>query len=494
MLYLSIMNPISASPRKRWPIALRVLLVILVCLAVPIVAVLGWYVAGRVGDARVVARLKAQARARGEPLTLAELGATQPKIPDAENAAMALIEAWKRENPEVWTAVLENKRPIPDQPQEKYDEALPYLGKNGKVARGEPLSDEAKEAARKFLAERGDELKQVRAALQKPKCRFPVRLEDEGFMTPLTHLAAMKREAQTFKIESVLAADQGRVDESIASLGNVVGIGNLLTQEPTLISHLVRIACLSIAVDGAQQLLSRQTLSKEQLDRLAQVCEKTRSSGALRTAMIGERVCALSVFDMSGEQLLAFNQMDGNPSATSYQAQGYKLGMKVMAAVGLRAADERLMLEVLGEMIALSDVEPPESVRRAEALEKGLEKRIHSFPPKIMCGLLLPAGAKTALKFATSEALRRSALVAVAIERHRLDHNGALPADLASLVPQYLKEVPLDPYDGQPIRYAQRPKGYVVYSVGVDRRDDGGKLRTPGKPQVGWDETFAVER
>jgi hypothetical protein len=111
-----------------------------------------------------------------------------------------------------------------------------------------------------------------------------------------------------------------------------------------------------------------------------------------------------------------------------------------------------------------------------------------------MCGLLIPALSKAALKFATIEALRRSALVAVAIERHRLDHNGALPATLGSLVPQYLKEVPLDAYDGQPIRYAQRPKGYVVYSVGVDRRDDGGKPRTPGKPQVGWDEAFAVER
>jgi hypothetical protein len=42
--------------------------------------------------------------------------------------------------------------------------------------------------------------------------------------------------------------------------------------------------------------------------------------------------------------------------------------------------------------------------------------------------------------------------VAVAIERLRRDRN-ALPAQLADLVPQYLREIPVDPYSGQPLLF-----------------------------------------
>jgi hypothetical protein len=48
-----------------------------------------------------------------------------------------------------------------------------------------------------------------------------------------------------------------------------------------------------------------------------------------------------------------------------------------------------------------------------------------------------------------------------------------LPDTLAELVPAYLTAVPLDPYDGQPVRYKKLPVGYVVYSVGLGWTDQG---------------------
>ena len=56
------------------------------------------------------------------------------------------------------------------------------------------------------------------------------------------------------------------------------------------------------------------------------------------------------------------------------------------------------------------------------------------------------------------------------------------PANLAELTPEYLPAVPLDRYDGQPLRYrvvAGRP---LIYSVGADRHDDGGRL--PDVPEL----------
>ena len=66
-----------------------------------------------------------------------------------------------------------------------------------------------------------------------------------------------------------------------------------------------------------------------------------------------------------------------------------------------------------------------------------------------------------------------NAQAAVAVERWRLAHPGRLPDALSELVPAYLTAVPLDPFDGQPVRYKKLPVGYVVYSVGTGWTDQG---------------------
>ncbi len=52
---------------------------------------------------------------------------------------------------------------------------------------------------------------------------------------------------------------------------------------------------------------------------------------------------------------------------------------------------------------------------------------------------------------------------------------GRLPETLDELVPDYLAAVPLDDFDGKPIRYSAAKK--IVYTVGEDLKDDGGLSR-----------------
>jgi len=54
-----------------------------------------------------------------------------------------------------------------------------------------------------------------------------------------------------------------------------------------------------------------------------------------------------------------------------------------------------------------------------------------------------------------------------------LEHDGKPPDSLDALVPDYLPELPVDPYDGKPLRYDKEK----VWSVGEDLKDDGGKFR-----------------
>jgi hypothetical protein len=79
------------------------------------------------------------------------------------------------------------------------------------------------------------------------------------------------------------------------------------------------------------------------------------------------------------------------------------------------------------------------------------------------------------------------ARVACTLERHRLAH-GAYPETLTALVPQFLKAIPHDLFDGQPLRYQRRGENFVLYSIGPDLEDNHGitKQYFADSPDWAW--------
>lgn len=75
-----------------------------------------------------------------------------------------------------------------------------------------------------------------------------------------------------------------------------------------------------------------------------------------------------------------------------------------------------------------------------------------------------------------------------AIRLHRLDQ-GKLPTRLEELVPRYLPSVPIDPFSGRPMIYRIETNTFVLYSLGPDKRDDGGEPMGPATEENG-DLTF----
>jgi hypothetical protein len=82
--------------------------------------------------------------------------------------------------------------------------------------------------------------------------------------------------------------------------------------------------------------------------------------------------------------------------------------------------------------------------------------------------------------------------MALAIERFRSVEE-RLPDSLAELVPSRAPAVLNDPYDGEPLRYVKREKGYIVYSIGPDGKDDGGETPCVTEAEEG-DIMIAVPR
>jgi hypothetical protein len=52
---------------------------------------------------------------------------------------------------------------------------------------------------------------------------------------------------------------------------------------------------------------------------------------------------------------------------------------------------------------------------------------------------------------------------------------GRYPDNLGALVPGILKEVPIDPFTGKTLVYRREGEGFIVYSLGTNEKDDGGR-------------------
>jgi hypothetical protein len=111
----------------------------------------------------------------------------------------------------------------------------------------------------------------------------------------------------------------------------------------------------------------------------------------------------------------------------------------------------------------------------------------------VLAKIIVPEMARVAELDVRIRAHLNLAQVALAIERHRLA-TGNVPVELAVLVPQYLEAVPIDPFDGKPIRCRRTEPGYVLYSIMEDGQDNGGRTREEAGEDEPYDLCFIVVR
>src|SRR5262249_55523024 len=72
------------------------------------------------------------------------------------------------------------------------------------------------------------------------------------------------------------------------------------------------------------------------------------------------------------------------------------------------------------------------------------------------------------------EQVQRNLQVAFALAAYHRDHKG-YPAKLDDLALRYLAAIPNDLFCGKALVYRPSAKGYLLYSVGVNGQDEGGR-------------------
>jgi hypothetical protein len=137
----------------------------------------------------------------------------------------------------------------------------------------------------------------------------------------------------------------------------------------------------------------------------------------------------------------------------------------------LREADHLGYIRTVHEFMAVMKLPLDERYVAAQRLNRKAGRTSSSLRPAtrrigFTCTGFVLSDAGCALQLRTMR-------TAMAVERFRRA-KGRLPDKLNELVPEFFSAVPVDPCDGKPIKYRKQDKGYAIYSVGDDGRDDGG--------------------
>jgi len=92
----------------------------------------------------------------------------------------------------------------------------------------------------------------------------------------------------------------------------------------------------------------------------------------------------------------------------------------------------------------------------------------------IIIGLMMPAVDKIRSSADRTEQVQRNLDVAFALAAFQRDH-GRYPVKLDELAPAYLDRIPDDLFSNKALIYRPNDTGYLLYSVGPDGKDDGGR-------------------
>ncbi len=370
-------------------------------------------------------------RAAGEPVSIADLGADAPRAKDNAAAYLdraaqdclaiqqAVAKTWDREAAERKKAGAES--------DDSFDDSPVML-----------------DAYRAALATHPKAVDLLVKASQCPRFHLNVDYRNEkptAFIEELLQKFRGQRAAirvLDYRVRLLLA--EGKTDEALDTCLALLRLADLYAQGPALVGQLVAIACRSEALDASNRVLHAQGLSPAARDRLEETLAGLRIRESFRDALRSERAVGIDHFN--------------DPRL-------------MMAYTGLPSGKRGQMnyLELIEHLIATAD--RPLDDQEARAQRQAILDRAD-----VLTHALVPAIEATERAVTRNEAQTRCLRVLVAL--HGRDTDAGLETPLAELgLPA---QVTIDPFSGQPLHAKRTAAGWVVYSVGKNLQDDGGRL------------------
>jgi hypothetical protein len=414
----------------------------------------------------------ARIRAVGLPVSGAELNVWRRPVPDTENGALVLNQAF---------ALL---RTFPDRRSNEVVE-LKMLNRTNDwptAARG---------LVEAYVQTNAPALAKAREALLLPRFRYPVDFAF-GPETLMPHLALLKEMARIVALANALDAKEGHAENWPENVAFELKLAGTLDDEPTVISYLIHDSIIVMAARATERSLNLVSPSDDACQRLQAAFSHAGDTNLLPLALVGERALMIPIFRLSRKEIQSFSQEDARASRPQRPQRYSGEPAFFVWLTGFFERDLDFYLHTMEKCISLAALPPPGSLTLTNYLQSRsdvAQKRLY-----ITSSMLLPALSRLIMHEATSQALIKLATTALAVERFRFAR-GRLPDDLRDLTPQFLDVIPTDPFDGASLRYRRLARGYVIYSVDADGHDDGGREppeRKKTTDQATYDLTFIV--
>jgi hypothetical protein len=299
--------------------------------------------------------------------------------------------------------------------------------------------------------------------------------------------------SELINIQTLLSIDDGNQNQAADLIELRFHLARLLGQESIVAPYYSRLTIVGGGLEGLERLVNAGLLSPAIIRRLQNVLQAAETdlldTEALRRALICERAVLIETAHESdaGFAARAANSPGGGPgnSLAAYEV------MKFAGRWEAQMVDALRMVSAEIEMFNL-----PLGRWRLRVAELDVERGMLD-GRRSLALLSISRGASIgdlALRQLSDIARVRAAQTALAIELRRVTTNRptAAPEKLDELVPQFLAQIPTDPFDGKPIRYARQKTGYVVYSIGRDGIDNHGRINP--KRQRSEEPAFMVNR
>jgi hypothetical protein len=299
---------------------------------------------------------------------------------------------------------------------------------------------------------------------------------------------------------AMLRVGEGKFDEAWADLLACHRLGRLVSRGGTLIEWLTGVALQEIAAAADLAYLDAAKLTAEQARaRLNDIQGLPPFRPVADIVDHGERCVGLNTLQMirrsgradllggaeeaSPEDVKALESLDWAEMDRVFDGW-YDREVRVMR-VPDRAAREagfdRLDQDRKAAVKASQQPLKPGPLAKLLGAPGVNAKTVSRAVGEALFGTLSPAVRRVGGSSDRAEQAGQNLRVAFALAAYLADE-GRYPAKLADLAPKHLPEVPDDLFAGKPLVYRPGEKGYLLYSVGPNGKDDGGRVAGDDPP------------
>jgi hypothetical protein len=342
------------------------------------------------------------------------------------------------------------------------------------------------------LSKYDSDIEEIRKASALPYSRFPLNYStDHPFEILLPHLPALKRCSQVLELRASAELENNQSDKALDDVKLMFRLIDSIHSEPFLISHLVRIAMTSIALQPAWEGLVKHKWSDMQLAELDRELAQFNLLNDYEFSMRNERAGAILEIDSMRRHRdykridILFRGMSGfadENDSVEYSAPS-KIYEILSCPVGLYLMPDGWYFEnelTVAEMhrqcfLPMVDTNLQVALPKIRNDANEYFKKLNLGPWNIIA--LLSADLRSSgQRFAYGQNSINMARVACALERYRLAHS-EYPETLDALAPQLIAQIPHDVIGGKPLHYRRKDGGkFLLYSIGWNETDDGGQM------------------